>query len=167
MHATYDDRTLRFERRLDHPPAKVWRAITDPDELKHWFPSGVAGEIRAGGELSFHFEHMPLDEPSTMTGRVTEFDPPRTFGFYWGEDHLRFELESGDGDTCLVRFTVVLDAEDKAARDAAGWHQCLDGLDRHLTGAGAERPMAADAWREHYAEYTRRGLPAGAPIPDR
>jgi uncharacterized protein YndB with AHSA1/START domain len=167
MHATYDDLTLRFERRLDHPPAKVWGAITDPEELAHWFPSQVQGEIRPGGELSFHFEHMPLDEPITMTGRVTEFDPPRLFAFYWGEDHLRFELEPADGESCLLRFTVVLDAEDKAARDAAGWHQCLDGLERQLSGAGAERPMPADAWREHYEEYTRRGLPAGAPIPDR
>jgi uncharacterized protein YndB with AHSA1/START domain len=178
MHATYDDRTLRFERRLRHPPETVWRAISDPDELAHWFPSQVRGEIRAGGELSFHFEHMPLDAPSTMTGRVTEFDPPRRFAFYWGEDHLRFELEPGGdgGDTCLLRFTVVLEAEDKAARDAAGWHQCLDGLERQLggadagaagAGAAAERPVTADVWREHYAEYTRRGFPAGAPIPDR
>jgi hypothetical protein len=27
--------------------------------------------------------------------------------------------------------------------------------------------MPSDAWREHYAEYTRRGLPTGAPVPDR
>lgn len=40
---TVDDRhTLRFERHLDHPVERVWRAITDPDELRHWFPP--AGE---------------------------------------------------------------------------------------------------------------------------
>jgi uncharacterized protein YndB with AHSA1/START domain len=163
MHATYDDLTLRFERQLNHPPAKVWRAITDPGELAHWFPSTIEGEIRGGGELSFRFEHAPI----TMRGRVTDFHPPRLFGFYWGEDHLRFELEAADDDSCLLRFTVVLEAEDKAARDAAGWHQCLDGLERQLAGAGPDRPMPTDVWREHYEEYTRRGLPAGAPIPDR
>src|SRR6202012_5001916 len=29
---------LRFERRLRHPVATVWRAITDPAELAGWFP---------------------------------------------------------------------------------------------------------------------------------
>lgn len=167
MHATYEDRTLRFERRLTHPVAKVWRAITEPAELEHWFPSKVRGEIRAGGPLSFHFEHMPLDAPSTMTGRVTELDPPRLFAFYWGEDHLRFELDPTGTEGCLLSFTVILDAEDKAARDAAGWHQCLDGLERRLGDAQPERPMPADAWQQHYEAYSRRGLPTGAPVPDR
>jgi uncharacterized protein YndB with AHSA1/START domain len=134
MHATYanvsDRPTLHFERRLEHPVAKVWRAISDPSELAHWFPSRVEGEIRAGGRLSFHFEDMPLDAPTTMAGTVTEVDPPRVLAFYWGADHLRFELEPLDAGGCLLRFTVVLDTEDKAARDAAGWHQCLDGLGR-------------------------------------
>jgi hypothetical protein len=102
-----------------------------------------------------------------MTGRVTDFDPPHLLAFYWGDDHLRFELEPADGETSLLRFTVVLDSEDKAARDAAGWHQCLDGLESRLAGATSPRPMPSDPWREHYAEYTRRGLPTGAPVPDR
>jgi uncharacterized protein YndB with AHSA1/START domain len=146
----------------------VWRAITEPGELAHWFPSQVQGEFRAGGELSFHFEHMPLDAPSTMTGRVTEFDPPRRFAFMWGEDHLRFELEPAPDseDACVLRLTVLLDARDKAARDAAGWHVCLDRLERALAaehgdgGLGSERE-----WRGLYEEYQRRGVPAGAPIP--
>ena len=163
MHATYDNLTLRFERRLTQPVARVWRAITEPSELAHWFPSLVEGEIRAGGELTFRFEHMPLDAPTTMGGSVTDFEPPRLFAFYWGDDHLRFELEPADPDGCRLRFTVALDAEDKAARDAAGWHHCLDGLERELTDGP---PVPDDSWRERYEEYSRRGLPTGAPVPD-
>ncbi len=162
MHATYENRTLSFERRLAHPVARVWRAVTDPGELAHWFPSTVEGELRAGGELTFRFEDMPLDAPTTMSGRVTDYDPPRLVAFYWGADHLRFELEPAESDACLLRFTVVLDAEDKAARDAAGWHHCLDGLERELSDGP---PVADDSWRERYAEYRRRGLPTGAPVP--
>src|SRR5436305_13572522 len=119
---TIDGRpALRFERRLSHPVDVVWRAITESDELEHWFPSKVKVEdLRAGAEMTFEFEDMPLDAPSTMTGRVTEFDPPRLFAFTWGEDHLRFELEPVRGeDACVLRLTVVLDAREKAARDAA------------------------------------------------
>ena len=163
MHATYENLTLRFERRLMQPVARVWRAITEPSELAHWFPSAVEGDIRAGGELTFRFEHMPLDAPTTMAGSVTDFEPPRLFAFYWGDDHLRFELEPADPDGCLLRFTVVLDAEDKAARDAAGWHHCLDGLERELSDGP---PVPDESWRERYEEYSQRGLPTGAPVPD-
>jgi uncharacterized protein YndB with AHSA1/START domain len=168
-YATIDNQpTLSFERRLSHPVERVWRAIAEPDELEHWFPSKVVvDELGAGAEMSFEFEDMPLDAPSTMTGRVTDFDPPRVLGFYWGEDHLRFELEPVDGDQeCVLRVTVVLGTEDKAARDAAGWHVCLDRLERFV--AGEDGPaVTGDSgdWRALYEEYERRGTPAGAEIP--
>ena len=54
---TIDDRpALRFERRLAHPVDAVWRAVTEPAELAHWFPSSVSGDVRVGGRLSFTFE---------------------------------------------------------------------------------------------------------------
>jgi uncharacterized protein YndB with AHSA1/START domain len=103
MYGAYDTienrPALRFERRLAHPVDVVWRAITESDELEHWFPSKVEVEtLRPGAEMTFRFEHMPLEgAPTTITGRVTEFEPPRLFAFYWGADHLRFELEPVSG----------------------------------------------------------------------
>ena len=155
-----DTPTLNFERRLSHPVDRVWRAITERDELGHWFPSKVVVyELAAGAEMTFEFENRPLDAPSTMTGRVTDFDPPRVFAFYWGDDHLRFELQPV-GQECTLRLTVALGARDKAARDAAGWHVCLDRLEEHLGG-----DVEGGEWRGYYDEYQRRGVPAGAPIP--
>jgi uncharacterized protein YndB with AHSA1/START domain len=159
---------LSFERRLSHPIDVVWRAITETDELEHWFPSQVQADLRVGGRMTFTFESMPLpDGPMTMQGEVTEFDPPRRFAFLWGEDHLRFELEPLEGgDACLLRLTVLLDARDKAARDAAGWHVCLDRLEGLLAGdAGPAKTGVNGDWRGVYEEYQRRGLPAGAVIP--
>jgi uncharacterized protein YndB with AHSA1/START domain len=168
MYGAYDTienrPALRFERPLSHPVEVVWRAITESDELEHWFPSRVEVDaLGPGAEMLFRFESMPLEgEPMTLTGRVTEFDPPRRFAFYWGQDHLRFELEPvPEAEACVLRLTVLLDAREKAARDGAGWHVCLDRLEHLLTG---EDGMTED-WRALYEEYERRGVPAGAPIP--
>lgn len=164
-YATIENRpALRFERSLSHPVDAVWRAITQADEVEQWFPSRVEfDELRPGAEMTFSFENMPLDAPSRMSGRVTEFDPPRVFAFYWGEDHLRFELEPVAGqNACVLRLTVLLDSREKAARDAAGWHVCLDRLGRRLV---REEPGGREDWQERYEEYQRRGVPAGAPIP--
>jgi uncharacterized protein YndB with AHSA1/START domain len=108
---TYDEQAgaLRFERRYAQPIERVWRAITDPEDLEKWFPDQVP-------DLS-----------------AAEKDPPRRLEFDWGDegDRLRFELEP-DGSGTILRFTHFLAAPDKAARDAAGWHVCLVSLQKLL-----------------------------------
>jgi hypothetical protein len=117
--------------------------------------------------MTFTFREIKLqDQPMTMSGEVTDLDPPRLFAFYWGGDHLRFELEPVEQGT-LLHFTVLLDERDKAARDAAGWHVCLDRLAQQLGRDDAVAPGSEPTgeWREHYDEYRRRGVPEGAEIP--
>ena len=36
---------LRLERRFRHPVERVWRAITEPDELAQWFPADAPMEV--------------------------------------------------------------------------------------------------------------------------
>jgi uncharacterized protein YndB with AHSA1/START domain len=164
---TVDDRpALRFERRLAHPIEKVWRAVTKPDELRRWFPNEVTVDLRVGGKMTFRF---PDDAYPPMEGEVRELEPPRLFAFTWGEDELRFELESVDeGRGCVLRFTDILAEREKAARDAAGWDVCFEGLEQALGGGPSEtaRPYPTESWRERYERYVEQGLPSGAPIPD-
>ncbi|MGH3448361.1 MAG: SRPBCC domain-containing protein [Nocardioidaceae bacterium] len=66
---------LRFERRLAHPPEKVWRAVTDPAQMKHWFPASVETELRAGASMRFSFgEDFDLDG-EYADGQILELDP--------------------------------------------------------------------------------------------
>jgi uncharacterized protein YndB with AHSA1/START domain len=165
MPATYADGALHFERRFAHPVEKVWRAISDPAELAHWFPCRVElDELRVGAPLRFVF---PADMAPPMDGAVTALDPPRLLAFSWGEDELRFELEH-DGEGCRLRFTDALGERDKAARDAAGWDVCLETLEQRLDGRETAAPgtRPSGAWRGHYEAYERLGFPVGAPVPD-
>jgi uncharacterized protein YndB with AHSA1/START domain len=156
---------VRFERTVPHPPTDVWDAITDPAQLREWFPTTVEFErLEPGAPIAFRFEH---DAYPPMAGEVLEVLAPRRLSFTWGEDRLTFELEpSADGGACRLSFSVVLDSADKAARDAAGWDQCLDMLGLVVDGRTPERPAPSGDWRVYYEEYKRLGLPATAPIPD-
>ena len=163
---------LRFERRLSHPIDVVWSALTDSGELESWFPCRVeVDDLREGAEMTFRFEDMPLDLPSTMTGRVTAFDPPRRFALLGARPPVTITSTSSSsrfpGRTpCVLRLTVLLDSREKASRDGAGWHVCLDRLERLVGGEnGPAVTGASDRWRELYEEYQRRGVPAGAEIP--
>ncbi len=156
---------VRFERTFPHSVAAVWRAITDPGQLAEWFPTTVEFDrLQAGAKMAFRFAQ---DAYPPISGVMLDVDPERLLSFTWGEDQLTFELEPlEDGNACRLTFSVALDSADKAARDAAGWDQCLDMLGAVAGGASPQRTAATDDWRAYYDEYRRQGLPATAPLPE-
>jgi uncharacterized protein YndB with AHSA1/START domain len=147
LHTAHGRAVLRFERRLAHSVDRVWRALTDPGELCHWFPAEVTVDLRVGGEMGFVFADSGDAAPP---GRVTELDPPRLFAYEWGEDLLRWELRPDEAG-CVLTFTHTFDNRPEAGKFAAGWDVCLDALAAHLIG----QPPADSAarWIERYAEY--------------
>jgi uncharacterized protein YndB with AHSA1/START domain len=156
---------VRFERRLNHPVDAVWRAVTDPAELAHWFPAAIeVDELKPGARL--RFTHADGAAPPS-DGEILELEPLRRLAFTWGDDRLELALAPDGDDGCRLTFTHVLARRDQAARDAAGWHVCLDRLATALDGEAPRAPSAGPTseWREHYAAYQQRGLPTGAPVP--
>jgi uncharacterized protein YndB with AHSA1/START domain len=142
---------IRFERRLAHPPDRVWRAITDRGELAAWFPADIEGELTTvGAELSFPFRE---GEAPTETGTVTECDPPRLLSYTWGDQALRFEL-AADGAGTLLVFTHALDRE-QTAHVAAGWQVCFDELETALEGKPRPDPRD-DRWTELQEAYAAK-----------
>jgi uncharacterized protein YndB with AHSA1/START domain len=136
---------IRLERRLVDPPPVVWRALTDRDQLRSWFPCDVivtGGQWKVGAEISFPFP--PEAGDMTLTGEVLAVDEPRALAFRWGEEILRFELTESDGGTCLVLLDELPPAA--AARNAAGWDVCLDRLSGVLPGP--------DDWRSRFDHYS-------------
>ena len=133
----HDDRgraVLRFERLLRHPPERVWRALTDDDEQFRWHPTPASFEPVTGGSVTW----LPGgDVPDMKPGALIEYNPPRALAHTWGEDVLRWELEPHQ-DGCLLILTHTFDDRFKAARDAAGWHLCLDALSASLDGGETE-----------------------------
>jgi uncharacterized protein YndB with AHSA1/START domain len=116
---------LRFERHLPGSVETVWRAATDPDEMRAWFPTRIEiDEWKVGAKLTHHFDEHDIDP---LPGTVIQWHPPHRVSFTWGEDTITFELTGApDGGTIFV-LTEELSAA-HAARNAAGWDTCLDRL---------------------------------------
>jgi len=151
---------LRFTRKLPHPPEKVWRAITEPEHLEHWFPTMIEGERAVGAPLRFAFRSGKL--PS-FEGEMIAYDPPSALEFKWGEDALRLEVRPDDDGTVLTLLDT-LDDRGKAARDGAGWHVCLDFLAAHLRGEETEDTESTTAWEDVHPDYVERFGPEAATI---
>ena len=148
--------TLRFTRRLAHPMDKVWRAVTEPEHLAAWYPQEIVGDRRAGAPLRF-----VSSSGDGFDGQMLVFDPPQVLEFTWGTDLLRIELEP-DGTGTLLTLTDTFDDLGKAARDAAGWHECLERLASELDGTPP--PAWGDLWRQMYPLYTERLGPDASTI---
>ncbi len=149
---------LRFERHLRHPVETVWRAVTDPIEMRSWFPTRIeVDEWAVGAPLTHHFDGHDIDP---LPGVVLDWDPPQRARFTWGEDTIGFELVASPDSSTTFVLTEELDAN-HAARNAAGWDGCLDRLEH-----GAEHT----SWQERFDRYVavfepilgrQEGPPAG------
>jgi uncharacterized protein YndB with AHSA1/START domain len=147
---------LTFTRRLAHPREKVWRAVTEPAHLAAWYPQEIVGERRAGAPLRF-----VSSAGDGFDGQMLVFDPPEVMEFTWGPDRLRIELQA-DGAGTLLTLTDTFDELGKAARDAAGWHECLDHLAGEIDGT-PPRPWG-ERWGEVHPRYLAHLGPDAATI---
>jgi uncharacterized protein YndB with AHSA1/START domain len=135
---------VRLERELPDPPAVVWRALTERQQLRSWFPCDVivsGGRWEVGAAITFTFPPGAAD--ATVTGVVLEINEPHVLAFTWGDDALRFELSPAGEGALLVLIDEL--PPDSAARNAVGWQQCLDRL------AGLEQGI--DPWPPRFERY--------------
>lgn len=136
---------LRMERPLRHSADKVWRALTEPDQLTRWYPfQATEIDLRVGGTIHFRDE---AGNPHNAV--ITHLDPPTHFAFHIAnpgtpgdherDNHLSFELHPHPKG-CLLTLTHTFDDRPAAASYAAGWQTCLDQLEPLLNGTDPTPP---------------------------
>lgn len=162
LEPTDDGWRVQLVRRLARPPAVAWQAFVVPELVAQWFPTTIVGELVAGATLRFEFEDFDA-EP--FDGEVLEADEPHRLAFTWGPDVVRFELAAAGTGTELT-LTVLLSEQGKAARDGAGWHECLDRLvvAESDTDDAAGRGTADPSWPQLRAIYVERFGPEASTI---
>ncbi|OLT43977.1 hypothetical protein BJF85_20735 [Saccharomonospora sp. CUA-673] len=130
------DIELRFERRFPHPPAKLWRALTEPEHLGAWYPFPVEElDLRVGGIIRFR---DPDGEPTDLYAEITELEPERVLAFTefdaeTGAHRLRLTVEP-DGAGSVLTFVHTFADNPWAEQTATGWKTCLDVLRSTLDG---------------------------------
>ena len=149
---------LAFTRRLAHPREKVWRALTEAEHVSAWFPADIVGDRRAGAPLRFVFRE---DEGPELPGEMRIFEPMDVLEFTWADEVMRFELADDEGgEGTVLRFVNTFADVGKAARDAAGWHGCLDALGADLDGTAPPE----DRWNEVHPHYVDAFPPEAATV---
>jgi uncharacterized protein YndB with AHSA1/START domain len=84
--------TLVLVRELSHPPAKVWKALTDPDHLREWAPFDTDRNLGTAGTTAT-LSTVGTPTPQVAETQVKRADAPRLLEFNWGGQDIRWELE--------------------------------------------------------------------------
>lgn len=93
--------TLEVEKtmHLTASPTRVWRAITEADEISAWFPETIQWEARLGSEGWFGWE-----KHGQYSVRIEAFEPPRFMAWRWAREAGKSLDET---DTTLVEWTLT------------------------------------------------------------
>jgi uncharacterized protein YndB with AHSA1/START domain len=132
--------SVTLVRRIKAPPARVWAAITRPEQMVRWWGpdagptlSAVA-DVRPGGRFSIVFRLLNGDEHNP-TGIYQEVVPEKRLVFTWDlpgtpepQSLVTFRLEPFDGGTVLTLTHEHLPGEEARTSHEAGWRGLLDKL---------------------------------------
>lgn len=153
-----DKWTLVLVRELAHPPAKVWKALTDPAELREWAPFDSDRNLGAVGTANLTTIGAPtLHVTETQVKRA---DAGKALEFNWGTQDIRWELEPMGSNGTRLKLWHSIDRK-YIAMGAAGWQICFDVLDRLLAGHPLGRMVGPEAvkyggWKQLYAGYSKQ-----------
>lgn len=97
-----------IERTLNAPAEKVWKAITDKDQMKQWYFD--LSEFKPEVGFEFTFNGGSEDKVYVHLCKVTKVEPGKTLQYSWrydgypGNSFVTFELFP-DGDTTRLKLT--------------------------------------------------------------
>lgn len=119
--------SLSFELELAHPPAKVWRALTEPELLEAWLLPVIELKLERGAAFTFKTQAYPGWD-GTVSCQFIEIEPLRKLKFTWSVPFLdtvvTFTLTPTGGGTRLSIEQVGFKEEQKREFGGAryGWN---------------------------------------------
>jgi uncharacterized protein YndB with AHSA1/START domain len=151
-----DKWTMILVRELRHPPEMVWQALTDPAELHEWAPFDAEGNLGTAGAT---VNLTTVGMTSSFSTTVTRADAPEVLEYDWMGNLMRWELKASGKGTRLTLWASI--DRRYISMGAAGWHICLDVLERMLGGDPIGRmagpaTMKLAGWQRLHGEYANQ-----------
>lgn len=150
--------TMTFERTSKHSAARMWRALTEPDEVGNWMEGPATIDLRVGGTWRIDFSHHHQGgEGEMLDGVIIRVEPERILAYSWGLSVVQWTITDAD-DGCTYTFvhTGCADRGEDEEGLPAGWHGFLDQLDKHLDGEKLAIDEAEAQWYALKPSYLKQ-----------
>jgi uncharacterized protein YndB with AHSA1/START domain len=121
---------MTFERFLEHPPERVWRALTESALIGRWMMETDFQPI-VGHRFEFRTEKGPGFD-GVLYGEVKQVDPPRLLIYSFIGGMMRYET--------TVAWTLTPQAKGTLLRlEHSGWTGLKDVIISYVIGYGWQR----------------------------
>ena len=154
---------IRLHKHVQATPARVFEALTDPEQYAHWFAPDphvkcgpVTIELRVGG--TFRFEMVSPDGNTHIGGGTfTEIIENRKISYTWSwennpefgaDSHVTWELFEADNHlnpgspaTEIVLTHDKLNTAGERSEHTSGWWQSLRALGYYVRGVDPREAM--------------------------
>ena len=163
---------IAWVRHLTHSPERVWRAITDQNEIGQWARGSWDFEPWVGGNIQLCLDNsLPAEDRVYDPGLVIAYDPPKLLEFKVGayaadteqdgEHILRWSVQP-EGDGCVLGFTDIFEPGRRVRNGiVCGWQFMLDQLGAHLSSTGSDWGKRDAEMERIYWRYRNLEKPAG------
>jgi uncharacterized protein YndB with AHSA1/START domain len=136
-------RTVEHTLTVDAPRDRVFRALTEADELKRWWITDGISEPRAGGHFRFEWRMADPANDHVQEGEYAEVVEGERIVFPWsgvgGDSRVTLSLSESNGGTRVSLVHEGIAAEDQFERYEQGWTGFLANLESVLEGGPDNR----------------------------
>ena len=147
------DKTVRITRLIDAPRDDVFRAWTDPEQIRRWWGPGeftcpeAEVDLRPGGRYRLAMQPRSGD-PFVVGGTYREIEPPARLVYTWrwetgpaadgSESLVSVEFNPhGDGTEVVLTHTDFPESHGPAPYQM-GWEGGLDKFEALFAGSGVD-----------------------------
>jgi uncharacterized protein YndB with AHSA1/START domain len=136
---------IEITKQIGAPPARIFRALTEADELARWWVSSAETDPRPGGDFVLRFEFKDEARNHTFSGQYEDVVADEVVRYPWngefGQTTVEFALQPSAGGTelRLLNSGWTEEAAETQRVYEEGWRFFLDNLERYLTGGEDQR----------------------------
>lgn len=135
--------TVTFTRNYPHPVSHVWRAITDPEQNRHWL-GRLSFDPKPGGKLEIILDGSDPIHGTVTRGEIITCEPPHVLEYWFHAQDMdvvrtdrhinRWELVATDTG-CQLQFINTFAPQERARNSIlCGWHAMMEMLDETVDG---------------------------------
>ena len=143
--------TIRYDRTSKHSPERLWRAITDPEEVTSWMQYPARIDLRVGGD---YFVDFSKTNSGCLDGIIVAIAPARLLRYAWGTSIVEWTMEA-TVEGCKHTF-LQSGLPDRGPGEeglVAGWHAWFDDLDLYLDGQALPHLADRSDWNALCERY--------------
>ena len=135
---------------INAAPERVFRALTDANEITRWFASSAKSDAKTGGRFTYDYAFDDASRNHSAAGEYRDLTPGKSVAYSWPAGHANHPTEVvftlapnyGGTELTLVHSGWTEETAGSMKEHDMGWGFFLSNLKGYLEGGKDQRAAA-------------------------